>query len=112
MVRKFPPQRGFVISSFLPEVLEGMNAQDIDIPLGVICEARAELARWTELPVEYVIPHHKLVDSEGISMIKSSGKKILVWTVNDGKEMFRFAQAGVDGIISDDTSLLARTLRV
>src|SRR5579862_1322277 len=110
MVRKFPPRRGVVISSFLPEVLERVHAQDRGIPLGLICETRAELARWNELPVEYVIPHHKLVDSEGIAMIKGSGKKILVWTVNDGKEMFRFAQAGVDGIISDDTDLLARTL--
>jgi glycerophosphoryl diester phosphodiesterase len=110
MLRKFPPQRGFVISSFLPEVLQQMHAQDNAIPLGLICETRAELSRWKELPVEYVIPHHKLVDAEGIAMIRDAGKKILVWTVNDAKAMLRFAQAGVDGIISDDTNLLARTL--
>ena len=110
MLRKFPPQRGFVISSFLPEVLRQMHAQDRAIALGLICETRVELSRWKELPVEYVIPHHKLVEPEGITMIRNAGKKILVWTVNDAKAMLRFAQAGVDGIISDDTNLLARTL--
>jgi glycerophosphoryl diester phosphodiesterase len=110
MLRKFSPQRGFVISSFVPEVLQQMHAQDTALPLGLICETRAEMSRWKELPVEYVIPHHKLVDPEGITMIKDAGKGILVWTVNDAKGMLRFAQAGVDGIISDDTDLLARTL--
>ena len=110
MVRKFPPRRGFVISSFLPEVLEQMHAQGEAIPLGLICETRAELARWTDLPVEYVIPQSKLVDSRKISMIKDAGKKVLVWTVNDATEMLRLAQARVDGIISDDASLLVKTL--
>lgn len=109
-VRKFPPQRGFVISSFLPEVIEQMHAQGADIPLGLICETRAELARWKELPVEYVIPQGKLASPEGISMMQDAGKKILVWTVNDAKGMLRFAQGGVDGIISDDTGLLVRTV--
>jgi glycerophosphoryl diester phosphodiesterase len=110
MLRKFPPQRGFVISSFLPEVVRQMHAQGSAIPLGLICETRAELADWKELPVDYVIPHHKLVEPESISMIRDAGRKILVWTVNDAKTMTRFARAGVDGIISDDTNLLARTL--
>ena len=110
MLRMFPPQRGAVISSFLPEVLLQMHTHDGAIPLGLICETRTELSRWKELPVEYVIPHHKLVVLEGITVIRDAGKKILVWTVNDAKEMVRFARAGVDGIISDDTKLLARTL--
>lgn len=110
MVRKFRPQRGFVISSFLPEVIEQMHAQDGAIALGLICETRAELARWKKLPVEYVIPHSKLVSPETISMLREAGKNILVWTVNDAKEIRRFAQAGVEGIISDDTNLLVRTL--
>lgn len=110
MVRKFPPRHGFVISSFLPEVLEQMHAQGKAIPLGLICETRAELARWTGLPVEYVIPQSKLVDSKKISMIKDAGKKVLVWTVNDATEMLRLAQTRVDGIISDDASLLVKTL--
>jgi len=45
-----------------------------------------------------------------IRKIKGAGKKILVWTVNAPADMRRFADLGVDGIISDDTSLLCRTI--
>lgn len=110
MVRKFSPQREFVVSSFLPEVLERMHAQGDGIALGLICETRAELARWKELRIEYVILQGKLAGPKVISMIRDAGKKVMVWTVNDAKAMLSFAQAGVDGIISDDTSLLVRTL--
>jgi glycerophosphoryl diester phosphodiesterase len=109
LLRKHPPQRGYVISSFLPEVLHAMHSEDPTIALGLIAESRAELRRWTELPVEYVIPHHRLVDDTLIGDLHAAGKKILVWTVNSAADMQRFRDAGVDGIISDDTKLLART---
>ena len=57
-----------------------------------------------------MILHHALVDLELIRKVKGAGKKVIVWTVNDPSEMKRFAECGVDGIISDDTSLLCRTL--
>jgi len=37
--------------------------------------------------------------------------KVFAWTVNDAKSMVRLTNWGVDGIISDDTQLLAKTLR-
>lgn len=104
------PSRGFVVSSFLPEVLESLHAQSAAIPLGLICESRDEFLRWAHMPVEYVIPHYKLLDSILIKDLKQAGKRILVWTVNSGSDMQRFADLGVDGIISDDTRRLAGTL--
>lgn len=109
-LRKYPPQRGCVVSSFLPEALQEMHSLDDGPPLGLICETRAQLDRWSELPVKYVIPHWPLVDSALISQLQAAGKKILVWTVNTASDMRRLAEAGVDGIISDYTSLLCRTL--
>ncbi len=106
------PRRGFVVSSFLPGALKAFHAEDATIPLGLICESKTQLRLWTELPVAYVIPHHELVEPELIRKVKGAGKKIIVWTVNDAAGMQRFAEAGVDGIISDDTSLLCRTLAV
>lgn len=83
---------------------------DASIPLGLICETRAEFNRWPELPVEYVIPHYTLLRQDLIFEIKAAGKKILVWTVNAPADMKRFAQWGVDGIISDSPERLVRTL--
>jgi glycerophosphoryl diester phosphodiesterase len=104
------PERGFVVSSFLPEVVRAMHAKDAAIPVGLICETGAELLRWTDLPIGYVIPHRKLVGARLVQDVQRAGKKILVWTVNSRADMEKLRDWGVDGIISDDTRLLARTL--
>jgi glycerophosphoryl diester phosphodiesterase len=108
--REYPPRCGFVVSSFLPEVLRVVHHEPAKIPLGLICETHDELRVWSELSVEYVIPHRKLIDSALVSRLKAAMKKILVWTVNDPGEMLHLGELGVDGIISDDTRLLCRTL--
>jgi glycerophosphoryl diester phosphodiesterase len=105
------PRRGFVVSSFIPGVLKSLRAEDATIPLGLICESKTQLRYWTELPVDFVIAHQDLVEPELIRKIKGAGKKVIVWTVNDPADMQNFAQSGVDGIISDDTSLLCSTLK-
>jgi glycerophosphoryl diester phosphodiesterase len=109
LLRKLAPRR-YVISSFLPEVLKVIRDLDVTIPLGLICETRAELNGWPQLPVEYVIPHHKLVGKRLIDEIKAAGKKIFVWTVNTTVDMKRFSKWGVDGIISDHPKRLVRAL--
>src|SRR5262252_5938689 len=104
------PRRGFVVSSFLPGVLKSLHDLDASVPLGLICEFENQLRLWNELPVQYVIPHRALVDGELIRKIKGAGKKMLVWTVNNPADMLRFRDLLVDGIISDETSLLCRTI--
>ena len=106
------PRRGFVVSSFQPGVLKSVHALDATVPLGLICEFKNQLRLWNELPVQYVIPRLDLAEAEWIRKIKGAGKKIIVWTVNDPADMKRFAECGVDGIISDDTAVLCRTLAV
>ena len=104
------PRRGFVVSSFLPGVLKSLHDLDAGVPLGLICEFENQLRLWNELPVQYVIPHRALVDGELIRKIKGAGKKMLVWTVNNPGDMLRFRDLLVDGVISDETSLLCRTI--
>lgn len=111
LLRKYPPRR-LVVSSFLPEVVRAVHAASPKVPVGLICETRAELRAWDSLPVEYVIPQRKLLDSGLARELKGAGKRILVWTVNSASEMRKFADLGVDGIISDDTGLLVQTLAV
>jgi glycerophosphoryl diester phosphodiesterase len=111
LLRELAPARGVVVSSFLSEVLRTMHAWNARIPLGLICETREELERWPLLPVEYVIPNHKVLRKNVLSQLKAAGKKILVWTVNLPADMRGLAKAGVDGIISDSPGLLVVTLR-
>src|SRR5579864_3594154 len=106
-LRAHRPRRGFLVSSFLPEVLHALHEEDSPVPLGLICETKSQLQQWRKLPLEYVVPHYKLVSEELIRELRQARKKILVWTVNDPQDMQRFAKWGVEGIISDDTQLLA-----
>ncbi len=110
-VREHPCERGCVISSFLPEILLEFRNRDAAIPLGFICDEKKTLQGWQELPVEYVIPHHSLITPRLVNEVTDSGKKIVVWTVNNRTSMLRFAAWGVHGIISDRPELLVRTLR-
>jgi glycerophosphoryl diester phosphodiesterase len=108
-LRKHTP-RAFVVSSFLPGVLRTVYEMDQTIPLGLICESRSQLQLWTGVPIQYVIPHRKLIRKQLISTLHTSGKRVLAWTVNDAEEMERLAEWEIDGIVSDETKLLARTL--
>jgi glycerophosphoryl diester phosphodiesterase len=110
LLRQLAPARGFVVSSFLPEVLQTIHARDATLPLGLICETRTEFIRWAHLPVDYVIPHHKLLSQNLVAEMKAAGKKMLVWTVNASVDMKRFSKWGVDGVISDYPKRLVRAL--
>ena len=112
LLQKYPPARGYIVSSFLPEVLWSLHAMLAEIRLGLICENEQQLSLWSELPMQSVMTHRKLATPDTISKLKKAGKDVFVWTVNDAHEMLQFAEFGVAGIISDKTDLLSRTLRL
>src|ERR1700722_9961359 len=110
LLRRYKIRRGFVISSFLPQVLRDMHAVDQRVPLGLICETRKQLQQWSGLPVDYVMVRYSLAGNRMIREMQDAGKKVFVWTVNDSVTAKRFAELGVDGVISDDTRMLKRGL--
>ena len=110
-LRERPPIRGYVVSSFLPEVLLELRMRRSGIPLGIICETPAQLKRGVSLPVEYFILKEPLIREELVHEAHSEGKRILAWTVNKPERMLKFARWGVDGLVSDDPALLVKTMR-
>ena len=109
-IRRFPPQRGYFISSFLPSVVRKLYALDASLVLGAISKSYWHLRRWKTLPVTYVVPHHGLLTQKLVDELHNAGKTVITWTVNDPRKMLQAAAMGVDGIISDDTRLLLETL--
>jgi glycerophosphoryl diester phosphodiesterase len=109
-LREHSPHKGYVVSSFKPEVLTVLHGFDPTIHLGFICDRRDELNRWQALPVAWVIPQYELADQTLIEQLQVSGKKIMVWTLNRQDRMRRFAELRVDAIISDETEFAAQVL--
>jgi glycerophosphoryl diester phosphodiesterase len=110
-LRKHSPQKGYVVSSFLPDVLTAIHDLDPAIPLGFLCETRDQIRGWRQTPAEWVIPQFKLADGKLVELVHAAGKRIMVWTVNRTERMRELAELGVDAIISDETELMVRSLR-
>jgi glycerophosphoryl diester phosphodiesterase len=111
ILREQPPQHGYVVSSFLPEVLAELRVRSSSVVLGFICDKGQQLERWRQMPVEYIVPHYSLISQELTHEIHHAERNVLTWTVNDQASMLRLRDWGVDGIISDDTELLVSTLK-
>ena len=108
-LRVNPPSRGYVVSSFFPDVLIRLRQLDAALPLGFICDRAEYVDLWTELPISVFIPQHELVSQEMIGAVHQGGLKLFTWTVNQRADLLRLAAWGVDGLICDDPALLART---
>jgi glycerophosphoryl diester phosphodiesterase len=72
LVQEHCPQKGHVVSSFLPEVLETLHRLDATIPLGFIYDEPEQIDRWRELPVEWVMPKLTLASRELIEEIHAA----------------------------------------
>jgi len=105
-----PPGKGFVVSSFLPAVLAAVGKLDNSIPLGFLFDRQNEVEP-AGLALAWMIPHFTLLSCALTDETHESGRKIMTWTVNRADEMQRFADWGMDAIISDDTELLVCSFR-
>jgi glycerophosphoryl diester phosphodiesterase len=108
LLREQPPQSGYVVSSFLPQVLSEIHSLDATVPLGFIFDNSSATEVWQRLPVDWVMPHVALADQSFVGRTHGAGKKVMVWTVNDADEIKKLAAWGADAIISDDTQLARR----
>jgi glycerophosphoryl diester phosphodiesterase len=110
LLEVYPPKRGYMVSSFLPESIRAMHSKGPDVPVGYICRRKDLLPQWRNLPITHVIPHYTLITPALLAELHDAGMKVFAWTVNEREDMLRMAELGVDGIISDDTRLLCDVL--
>ena len=110
LLRLYPPSQGYVVTSFLPEVLLRLRELDSAVELGLIWDRPSEI--WRDLPISWALPEHRLLDSSSAVALKAAGQRIGTWTVNDPADMLRLAALGAEMLISDDTARLVNTFRV
>jgi len=109
VLRQHPPERGYVVSSFLPEVLFALHELDPSLPLGYICDKRELAGLWRELPIQIFIPQYKLVSPQLVLEVHERALQLFAWTVNRRHDMIRLANWRVDALISDSPALLVHT---
>ncbi len=111
LLNRFPCGRGCIVTSFLPEVLQRIHAIDFDVPLGLICRNRKQLAPASSLPLASIVLHASMVSRDVTGSFRDRGIPVFVWGANRAKEMQSLVAAGADGLIIDDTRLAVETFR-
>jgi glycerophosphoryl diester phosphodiesterase len=54
-------------------------------------------------------PHHALVDAMMIAAVHAAAGRVIAWTANAPGEIARLTALGVDGICTDDVTLISRS---
>lgn len=85
-----------------------VRALDADLRLGILFdEAPSDVrASMAATGARDVWPHWRLVTTALVRVVHAAGGRVIPWTVNDRAVAARLAAMGVDGICSDDVTLL------
>lgn len=93
-----------IVQSFDPAILEAVNADRPDLQLAFLVEnsdgLEQDLGRLSFAPAIYS-PQYTAADERLLKELRERGIDLVVWTVNEPKDIQRMLDLGVDGIISD-----------
>ncbi|MGA1872644.1 MAG: glycerophosphodiester phosphodiesterase [Thermoplasmatota archaeon] len=96
IVTTFHPGELFDLNELLPSVRKGFIFEDHP-DMGI--DFASGLGAWS------VVPRFDLVDEGFVESARSLDLKVLVWTVNDVRDVRKMERMGVDGIVTDDPGL-------
>ncbi len=85
-LKAHPPSRGYVVSSFLPDVLLRLHELDDTLPLGCICDDAERMAHWRVLPIQIFLPQYRLVSPALIDEVHERNVQLMTWTVNRARD--------------------------
>ena len=110
VLRVLAPHRGrHAIHSFDHETIARLARRPDPPRLGLLWEHRvpdvgALLASHGALDAW---PHHSLVDERMVAAVHGAGGRLIAWTANARADIARLTSLGVDGICTDDVTLVA-----
>ena len=97
------------IMSLKLEGVQKLRALRPDWPVGLL--AASAVGDLSRVDVDFLALSARIVTAPLIRRVHKSGKRILVWTVNDAPSMSRWMSMGVDGVITDEPLLAREVLR-
>lgn len=111
LLRRYPPERGYVVSCFETAVLQRVAELAPELPRCLNLKRPCSLRRLREAEVSWVAPHQASCTAWYVHWLRQHGWQVLVWTVNHPAKMRLLARAGADAICSDFPELLVATLK-
>ena len=98
----------FAIHSFDHATIGRLARARVPYRLGLLFEDSVEDAveRMAEYGAADAWPRRSLVDRPLVERIQRSGGRVIAWTVNSASDARRLAGYGIDGICTDDVTLL------
>jgi glycerophosphoryl diester phosphodiesterase len=99
------------IHSFDHALIGRLARRGVPHRLGLLYEEHPTglIAAMAQLGALDLWPHRRLVTPQLIEEVHGSGGRVIPWTVNDANDIRRFASWGVDGLCTDDVTLLPRS---
>jgi glycerophosphoryl diester phosphodiesterase len=112
LIRRHGIERRVMLQSFDPRILRAIITLDAAIPRGALFETERD---WMEMAREFEAnilgPDYRLVTPARVSQAHAAGLAVVPWTVNKPEDWTRLAEAGVDGMITDDPATLIAWLK-
>jgi glycerophosphoryl diester phosphodiesterase len=109
LIDRFKARRHTLISSFNPSVLRRIGQLSIDQPLAVLSDGTRQpeaLALCKEVGAAAWHPHHLLVTPERVAAAHTVGLQVYTFTINTAADLNRVQAAAVDGVFSDNPTLM------
>ena len=98
-----------VVMSLKLKGVQKLQALRPDWTVGLL--AATAVGDLSKIDVDFLALSGRMVTTRFIRRVQQSGKRILVWTVNDAPSMSRWMSMGVDGVITDEPALARKVLR-
>jgi glycerophosphoryl diester phosphodiesterase len=106
-----------IVSSFLPATIAAARAAAPNVATGLLVhpslDAVTAARQAKELGCVALHPFHGQATPDLVALVHDMGMAVVVWTVNEGRDLLSMVEAEVDGLISDQVAearsvLLAR----
>jgi len=98
-----PNPDGYAVHSFAFHVVRRLKDRRPSLACGILSEVvtRSPRQTLTDAGANTLWQERGTIDETLVRMVHDLGDKIIVWTVDDARDMERFARWGVDGICTN-----------
>jgi glycerophosphoryl diester phosphodiesterase len=107
LVRESRLEENVIIISFMEEALRRVRELNKEVETGLIyVKHKNPVKAAIDLKARYLLPLYRFTHIANVQKAHEKGLKVIVWTVNNSKEVAEYAKKGVDGIASDKPDIL------